>query len=97
MTTPSRRWLPARGQVVLIALVFFGIFVSVTAALVSLLTVSERVERVTIASAQAQVLAEAGIDQAAYQLNQDPNYAGETDTALPTGTFTIPTGIINIR
>ncbi|MDP2593788.1 MAG: hypothetical protein Q8P36_00390 [bacterium] len=89
MTTHPRRWLPARGQVVLIALVFFGIFVSVTAALVSLLTVSERAQRVTIASAQALALAEAGIDQAAYQLNQDPNYAGETDTTLPTGTFTV--------
>ncbi|MDO8408225.1 MAG: hypothetical protein Q7S95_03260 [bacterium] len=89
MTTRSQRWLPARGQVVLIALVFFGIFISVTAALVSLLTVSERAERVTTASAQALALAEAGIDQAAYQLNQNPSYVGETDTALPTGTFTV--------
>jgi len=89
MTTRPQRWLPARGQVVLIALVFFGIFVSVTAALVSLLTVSERAERITIASAQARALAEAGIDQAAYQLNQNPSYTGETDTALPTGTFTV--------
>lgn len=78
-----------RGQVVLIALVFFGIFISVTAALVSLLTTNERAERIAIAKEQAIALAEAGIDEAAYRLNQNSSYTGETDTALPTGTFTV--------
>lgn len=79
----------SRGYVVLLALIFFGIFTAMTTASVDLLTTSERAERVRVASEQALALAEAGIDKAAYELNQDSSYTGETDTALSPGTFTI--------
>jgi Tfp pilus assembly protein PilX len=78
----------ARGQIILIALVFFAVFVMVAAAFVSLLTTSERAERTRIAQAQALRLAEAGIDKAVYQLNLSASYTGETATALGSGSFT---------
>ncbi len=86
---------PYRGQIILIALVFFGIFVSVTTAFIGFLLSSEREVRVAIASTQALQLAEAGIDQAAYQLNQNPSYTGETGTALATGVFTVTVSSID--
>ena len=91
-----RRATPqTRGQVILIALVFFGVFTSVTTAFVSLLTTSERAERVTIAGVQALQLAEAGVDKAAYELNQSPSYTGETGTVLSPGTFTVVVSTID--
>ena len=78
----------ARGQVVLVALVFFSICIAITAALISLLTTSERAERIRIAKAQAVNLAEAGFDHAVYQLNQGGSYTGETGTVLGAGAFT---------
>ncbi len=84
-----------RGQVILIALIFFGIFTSMTAAFVQLLTTSERAERVHIASAQALALAEAGVDKAVYELNQSPSYTGESNTVLSPGTFTITVSTID--
>jgi len=45
-------------------------------------------ERTALASAQARSLAEAGIDKAVYELNQNGNYSGETGTALGAGVFT---------
>ena len=84
-----------RGQVILIALVFFGVFTSMTAAFVNLLTASEQAERVHIASTQALALAEAGIDTAIYELNQSASYTGETDTVLPPGTFNVSISTID--
>src|SRR3989344_2905598 len=84
-----------QGQIILIALVFFAIFVSVTTAFIGFLLASEREVRMAIASVQARALAEAGIDQAAYQLNQNQSYAGETDTALGNGAFTVTVSTID--
>ena len=71
----------------LISLVFFGIFVAVTTAFISLLTASERAARLHVAEAQALRLAEAGIDKSLYELNANSAYAGEAGTSLPTGSF----------
>jgi len=86
---------PYRGQIILIALVFFAIFVSVTIAFVGFLITSERSVRVAIASTQALHLAEAGIDKAIYELNQDSSYTGETDTVLGDGAFTVTISTID--
>lgn len=86
---------PYRGQIILVALVFFGIFVSVTTAFIGFLLSGEREVRLAIASTQALQLAEAGVDKAMYQLNQNPNYTGETDTAVGNGTFTITVSILD--
>lgn len=83
-----------RGQIILLALVFFGIFITVSTALVSYLTAYSRAGRITIASAQALMLAEAGLDHAVYRLNQGTSYTGETAT-LGGGSFTTTVGNIN--
>ncbi len=77
-----------RGAVLLLALVFMGIFLTVFSSMVSYATLYARVERHTVASVQALSLAEAGIDKAIYELNQNGNYSGENNTALGNGTFT---------
>lgn len=77
------------GYILVLTLVFFGIFFTVASAYLSAITSSARSARHDIASAQALALAEAGVDKAIYELNQNGNYAGETDTSLSTGTFTI--------
>lgn len=73
----------------LLALVFAGIFMTVSTALVGYLTSYGRAERVTVAAAQALAIAEGAFDEATYQLNQNPAYSGETNTALGSGMFTI--------
>ena len=78
-----------RGQIILLALVFFAISLSIAAALTSYVVTYSQSERRAVAQTQALLLAEAGIEQAAYQLNINPSYTGETNTALGNGTFTV--------
>lgn len=77
-----------RGYVLVLALVFLGIFFTTSAAYLNSVTSSARSARYGVASAQALSLAEAGIDQAVYQLNQNASYIGETNTALGGGVYT---------
>ncbi|MDD3531638.1 MAG: hypothetical protein PHV99_03565 [Candidatus Pacebacteria bacterium] len=85
----------ARGQIVLLALVFAGIFAVVSTALVGATTSYSRAERTTIAGVQALALAEGALDKAVSQLNQNPSYTGETNTALGNGTFTITVSTVD--
>jgi Tfp pilus assembly protein PilV len=78
-----------RGQIILLALVFFAVFVTVATALIGSTVTYSMSERHAVAQAQALNLAEAALDRAAYQLNLNSNYTGETDTPLGNGTFTI--------
>lgn len=78
-----------RGYVLLLALVFLGIFFTTATAYLNSVTISARSMRYNIASAEALALAEAGMDQAAYQLNQNPSYTGEENTPLAGGVFTV--------
>jgi hypothetical protein len=87
--TLSFHHLRARGSILLLALIFLGIFVTISTALLSTITNSVRAERTAIASAQALALAEGAIDKAAAAINANLSYAGETNTALGNGTFTI--------
>ncbi|HUQ30312.1 MAG TPA: hypothetical protein VM103_02205 [Candidatus Paceibacterota bacterium] len=78
-----------RGVVLLVTLVFFAVFFTVAAAFISYVTSYAKSERHAVGAAQALALAEAGIDKAVYELNQNSSYAGETDTVLGSGTVTI--------
>lgn len=78
-----------QGVILLLVLVFAGIFATVGTALVGHITAYDRAERFSVAQAQAFTIAEGAIDQAVYQLNQNPSYTGQTNTALGNGTFTI--------
>lgn len=91
----SRPIVRGRGQVVLIALVFFAVFTAVAGSFITLVTIGHRAERVAIARAQAMRLAEAGIEKAVYELNENPSYAGETDTALGEGRFSTTVTIVD--
>ncbi len=86
----------ARGNVLLVTLIFLGIFVTSGTALLNYLTTYARSERIQVAATQARALAEAGIDKAAYELNQNPSYTGEMNTALGSGTFTVAVSVIDI-
>jgi hypothetical protein len=76
-------------MVALAALVFASIMIISSVGLFNYSTQYARFERRTVASTQALQLAEAAIDKAVYELNQNPSYSGETDTILSPGTFTI--------
>jgi hypothetical protein len=78
-----------RGHIILLALIFSAIMLTVSVALISYITSYGRAERVTLASTKALMLAEGALDLASYKLNQSPSYVGETNTALADGTFTI--------
>lgn len=83
-----------QGQIILLALVFAGIFAMVSTALVGFVNSYGRAERATVAAAQALAIAEGALENTIGKLNQNPAYAGETNTALGEGTFT--TTITNI-
>lgn len=78
-----------RGYIILLALIFSGIFLTVSTALISHLTAYGRLERTTVAASQALAIAEGALDEATYQLNQNPSYTGEANTSLENGVFTI--------
>lgn len=92
MNTFSRE---PRGQIVLIALVFFAIFLTIASALISYVIQFRISERHAVASAKALYLAEAGFDKAVYELNRNASYAGETETALGEGEFTVSVATID--
>lgn len=85
----------ARGQVILLALIFAGIFMTVSTALVGYVTAYGRLERTVVAAAQALAIAEGAIDKAAYELNQNPSYSGESNVPLGNGVFTITVSTID--
>jgi hypothetical protein len=86
---------PERGQILLVSLVFLGIFLSITTSLLGLLVTYAKSERTTVARAEALALAEAGVDLAMYRLNADPSYTGEVATPMGNGTFTTSISPIN--
>jgi hypothetical protein len=77
------------GYVLLLSLVFFGIFMTVAVALVGMITSYARLGRTNLAAAQALAIAEGAIDLAVYELNQNLSYTGVTNAPLGSGTYTI--------
>src|SRR5579884_4341087 len=76
------------GQILILALLFLAILLTASTALVGYTTLQLQAQRQTNYQRQALDLAEAGVDEALYQLNQNANYTGETGTALGSGQFT---------
>lgn len=79
----------SRGYILLLALVVSSIVMAVTTAFIGYFSSALRAERASFASTQALALAEAGIDKAIYELNQNGSYSGESDTALGGGVFSV--------
>ena len=75
------------GQIILFAMVFMAIMLMLSAVLASMSSLHSGAQRQTVARAQALSVAEAGLDKAIYQLNQDPNFTGENDVAFGEGEF----------
>lgn len=85
----------SRGYVLILALVFLGIFFTAATAYMNFITSAARSARYDVENAQALMLAEAGADEAVYQLNHTENYTGETNTALGSGVFTVIVSSVN--
>lgn len=81
--------VPSRGYVLVMALVFLGIFVTTSTAYLNSTTGFSQSARYDVESAQALALAEAGMDKAVYELNQNTSYSGETNTPVGAGVFTV--------
>ncbi|MDE2021500.1 MAG: hypothetical protein KGI71_01055 [Patescibacteria group bacterium] len=79
----------SRGYVLILTLVFLGIFFAAGAAYLNFITSAAQSARYRVESAQALAIAEAGIDEAVYQLNNSEGYTGETNTVLGNGVFTV--------
>jgi len=80
---------PQKGQIIIIAIVFFAILLGMSATLMGYISLYVKSGRQEVSRSQALHLAEAGIDKAMYQLNQNGGYSGESNTSLGNGTFTI--------
>ncbi|MDO8231817.1 MAG: hypothetical protein Q7T37_01265 [bacterium] len=95
MRHTSRTAALNQGYILVLALVFLGIFFTASAAYLNFVTTSARSARVDIAQSQALAIAEAGMNKAVYQLNQNPSYTGETNTTFGEGVFTVTVSNIN--
>jgi Tfp pilus assembly protein PilX len=84
-----------KGQVIVIGLVFFAIMLLFSGTILVFVSTFLKSERQNISKNQALQLAEAGIEQAVYQLNQDSGYTGESNQALGNGTFTTSVSAVN--
>lgn len=78
-----------RGSVLLLVLVVSAVLMTVTTAFFNYYGSAIRTGRIAVASVQAQALAEAGIDKAVYELNQNGSYTGESSTPLGNGVLHI--------
>lgn len=77
------------GQIIIIAVVFTAVLLTLAGALMGYITQYTRAEKNSIASTQALHLAEAAVDKAIFELNQNQSYSGESGTSLGAGTFTV--------
>jgi hypothetical protein len=84
-----RRHKKQQGVILLLSIVVLAILITMSSAIVGYTSLQVRAERQTLKLGQALALAEAGIDKAISRSNQDPNYSGETATALGSGEFTV--------
>ncbi len=83
------------GQIVIMAIIFFALLLTMSTALMGYISLFVKSERQTVARAQALELAEAAIDKAVYELNQSGTYAGENNTPLGNGSFTITVSTVD--
>ena len=76
-----------RGYILILSLIVSAVVMTVTTGFFNYYGSAMHAERFSLAEAQAQALADAGVDKAIYELNQDAGYSGETDTPLGNGVF----------
>src|SRR3989338_8684374 len=84
-----------KGYIILLSLVFMGIMLLLSAALMDYTTLNLKGSRIFYAQNQASYLAEAGIDKAIYELNQSSSYIGESSTALGNGQFSVTVATVD--
>lgn len=85
----------ARGYILLLSLIVSAVVMAVTTGFFNYFASAVGAERFSLAGAQALSLAEAGVDKAIYELNQNATYAGENSTALGNGVFDVSVASID--
>jgi hypothetical protein len=83
------------GYLMIFAMVFTAILLTSLAGLIGYAGVNLAAEKQTTKNQQALYLAEAGVERAIKMVNDNVNYAGETDVALGSGTFTVSVATID--
>jgi hypothetical protein len=91
----KKKYLNQKGQIIIIGIIFFTILLFFSGALVVNTSNYLKSERQTVSKNKTLHLAEAGIDKAIYELNENSNYSGESNTALGDGTFSISVSNVN--
>ncbi len=77
-----------KGQIIILAVIFMAILLTASASLVGYTVLNVYGGRQSYAQNQALYIAEAGLEKAIYELNENPNYTGESNVALGNGVFT---------
>ena len=77
------------GQIIIIALVFVAIVISLVVSLVSYTLLQTRAHRQAVARVQGINIAEAGVEAALWKLNNQSGYTGETNTSYGAGTYSV--------
>ena len=85
----------SQGYILVLALVFLGIFFTASAAYLNSSMSFTRSARYDVTNAQALAIAEGALDVAVYQLNLDSSYGGQANTPLGSGVFTVTVSNIN--
>jgi len=80
---------PPRGAALVIAMLVMAVLLMAGTTFLTISSTESQIALNQRAAAQASLLAEAAIHKTLAQLNDNPGYTGETDTALGAGTFTI--------
>jgi Tfp pilus assembly protein PilX len=76
------------GVIMILSIVVMAILMTMSASLWGYTTLQVRSSRQAVTTSQVINIAEAGLDKAIYQLNQNPSYTGESNVSLGAGTFT---------
>lgn len=85
------------GQIILFAMVFMAILLMLSTVLAGLSTLHARGERQAVFGAGALALAEAGLDKAIYELNQNPYFSGDNNVTLGEGAFSTEISTIDLN
>jgi hypothetical protein len=76
------------GYIMLTALIFVAVFITISSAMINAALQQGKNTTVSTMSAQAIALADAGLDNALYQMNQNQSFVGESNITLGNGVYT---------
>ncbi len=85
------------GHIIIFTLVFLAVILVASVSLLSYTTLNLRGARTAYWDSQALNLAEAGIDKAIYEINQNGNYSGESNASLSTGVYSVSVSTIDVN